>query len=264
MAYINDAFEAKFDALNVQEFSKQLRYAVDGGRAEFAIPVLHRQIGTDELALCGAQKVGFRPDRVEAYPCSQLFNAFGVVASGHQSATIRQKILAREEITAGDMREMFGGVGARVLITHSAASALAIHHATREPVLVAMTPDNMRLTADYACALTKNNESVVLVPNNHGASDQAATLAAQAAGCKVADMRDMGGPANLMQGLANAQRQADARTLDAHAVKHFIRDRILAPLESAISPAQAWAAERFAPVRASHAPLRQVGSGIER
>lgn len=262
--YINHDFDSNFDAQDAVTFSRALTYTAAGGGAEFVVPVLHRQIGTDELALCGAQKVGFRPDRVEAYPGSQLFNAFGVVASGYQSVTIRQKILAGEAITAGDMREMFGGVGARVLVTHSAASALAIHHATGEPVLVAMTPDNMRLTADYACALTKNNESVVLVPNNHGASDQAATLAAQAVGCKVADMRDMGGPANLMQGLANAQRQADARTLDAHAVKHFIRDRILAPLESAISPAQAWAAERFAPVRASHAPVRQVGSGIER
>ena len=264
--YSNHDFDGAFDAQNAVVFSRALAYTAAGGNAEFVMPVLQRQIGTDELALCGAQKVGFRPDRVEAYPGSRLFDAFGVVASGYQAATIRQKILAGEAITAGDMREMFGGAGACVLVTHSAASALAIHHATGEPSLVAMTPDNMRLTADYAAAFTTNSESVVLVPNNHSASERAATLAAQAVGCKVADMRGLGSQANLMQGLANAQRQADARTLDAHAVKHFVRDRILAPLELAAAPAQAWAAdlERIAPVQSHAMAPRQAGVCIER
>lgn len=236
--YSNPDFDSAFDAQNAVVFSRALAYTAAGGGAEFVMPVLHRQIGTDELALCGAQKVGFRPDRVEAYPGSQLFDAFGVVASGYQAAAIRQKVLAGEVITAGDMREMFGGAGARVPVTHSAASALAIHYATGGPALVAMTPDNMRLTADYAAAFTKNAESVVLVPSNSSASERAAALAAQAVGCKVADMRGLGGQASLMHGIANAQRQADARTLDAHAVKHFIRDRILAPLDAAqtVSP----------------------------
>ena len=258
--YINHDFDSAFDAQNAVVFSRALTYTAAGGGAEFIVPVLHRQIGTDELALCGAQKVGFRPDRVEAYPGSQLFNAFGVIASGYQYATVRQKILAGEEILAADMREMFGG---RVLITHSAASALAIHHATREPVLIAMTPDNMRLAADYAAVLTKNSESVVLVPSNHTASERAATLAAQAVGCKVADMRGLGNQTNLMQGLVNAQKQADARTLDAHAVKHFIHASILTPLEAAQTVSPEWSVDRPTPTRSVDSAQR-ASAGIER
>ena len=261
--YINHDFDSNFDAQDAVTFSRALTYIAAGGGAEFVVPVLHRQIGTDELALCGAQKIGFRPDRVEAYPGSRLFNALGVIASGYQYATVRQKILAGEEILAGDMREMFGGPGCRVLVTHSAASALAIHHATGEPVLVAMTPDNMRLAADYAAVLTKNSESVVLVPSNHSASERAATLAAQAVGCKVADMRGLGNQTNLMQGLVNAQRQADARTLDAHAVKHFIHAGILTPLETAQTVSPEWSVDRPTPTRSVDSAQR-ASAGIER
>ena len=261
--YSNQDFDSAFDAQNAVVFSRALAYTAAGGGAEFVMPVLHRQIGADELALCGAQKVGFRPERVEAYPGSRLFDAFGVVASGYQAASFRQKVQAGEAITAGDMREMFGGAGARVIVTHSAASALAIHHATGEPALVAMTPDNMLRAADYAATFTKNAESVVLVPNNSSASERAAALAAQAVGCKVADMRGSGGQASLMHGLANAQRQADARTLDAHAVEHFIRDHILAPLDAAQIVSPDLSVDRPVPARvvgrAQHASV-----GIER
>jgi hypothetical protein len=261
--YNNSDFDGAFDAQNAIIFSRDLAFAAAGGRAEFVMPVLHRQIGTDDLVLSGAQKVGFRPDRVEAYPGSRLFNAFGIVASGHQATTARQKILAGEEITAGDMREMFGGAGARAIVTHSASDALAIHHATGEPVLVAMTPDNMLLTAAYAAAITKDAGAVVLVPNGSPSSERTAALAAKSVGCRIADVHDLGGQSNLIHGLANAHRQADARTLDVHAVKNFIRDRILAPLDAARTVSAERTADRPAPARCI-VGARLSGIGAER
>lgn len=258
--YSNHDFDSAFDAQNAVVFSRALAYTAAGGGAEFVMPVLHRQIGTDELALCGAQKVGFRPDHVEAYPGSRLFDAFGVVASGYQAATIRQKVLAGEAITAGDMREVFGGAGARVLVTHSAASALAIHHTTGEAALVAMTPDNMLRAADYAALLTGSGESVVLVPDSFGASNRAAVVAAEQIGCRVANIAGDDRHTNLMQGLVAAQHQSEARSLDAHAVRHFMRARILAPLDAA-QPAQSMAGNCSAPMRAAVPQRADVGIG---
>lgn len=247
MAYINDAFEAKFDALNAQEFSKQLRYAVDGGRAEFAIPVLHRQIGTDELALCGAQKVEVNPNRAQAYQGSQMHGAFGLLAPVARAESVRQKILAGEEILIQDMREVFP-TSAPVLIAHSAASALAIHHATGAPVLCAMTPDNFLPAASYAMAVSADDaDRVVIVPDIAGQSRAAALLAARATGCKVADVTthpQQHVKDDLLQGLAAVSRVADAQdrllsspeeraALRAAMIHDFLRDRIFEPIAAA-------------------------------
>lgn len=265
--YTNDTFDHDFNAQIGPDFSRALTYAARGGSAEFVMPVLHRQIGADDLSLCGAQRIGFRPDRAEAYPGSRLFDAFGIVASDFTA--VRQKILAGEEVTTGDMREMFdsararaGAHAPRMLVTHSAASALAIHHATGEPALVAMTPDNMLRAADYAALLAGSGEAVVLVPDSFGTSKRAARVAAEQVGCRVADMTGGGRHATLMHGLIAAQHQADTRSLDAHALRDFIRDRIFAPLDAAQPVSQSVEIPCAAPMHVHGAALQRAG--IER
>ena len=277
MSYINNDFEAKFDALTAKEFDQQLRYAAAGGRAEFTIPVLCRMVGTDDLALCGAQKVEINPTRAEAFQGSRMHDAFGFVAPGGQAVAVRQKILAGEEISIKDMREVFPA-GAPVLISHSAASALAIHHATGAPVLCALTPDNFLPASAYAMAVSGNHgERVVIVPDGSGQSNAAALHAARASGCKVADVAPH--PAqriagDIMQGLIDVSRIADAqdrllpsesarRDLRAAMIHDFLRDRIFEPIAAAqcITPLPKNSRDRSIFVKRRCAPSETTSSG---
>ncbi|SCC93527.1 hypothetical protein THIX_30755 [Thiomonas sp. X19] len=251
MTYINADFDALYDTLNHKKFDKQLHYVVAGGRATFAIPVLHRVIGTDDLVLCGAQKVEINPDHdhCHVYPGSRMSNAFGLIASGGLAVTIRQKILAGEEIPPEDVRNLVDTQSPRLVIAHSAASALAIHHATGEPVLCALTPDNMLPAAAYARSVLGDKAAIVLFPDNTPASRQAALLAAHAVSGKVTGMNPTAPQINLMHGLVDATQAADERdrarpTPDPQAAERarydFIMHNILDPLKAAqcVTPAQ--------------------------
>lgn len=195
-----------------RDLESSMHAAMAGKSAEFVSPIVAPE-GTD-LVLLGVHVQQYQPRRsavnmLDGRDLLDVPEQLGFAVPG--LSTAMQNKLARDgSVPVSCMR--LCDVFDRTVVTHSAASALAINAKGAGNAIAALDVLNIRPVSEWALSQGK---TVVIVPDNSDLSRAAAHAAASALGenVRVAKLPYRPGQRNLMEALIDEQARAAARLM---------------------------------------------------
>ena len=203
---IRDSLRASYDS---RDLESSMAAAIAGKKAAFVSPIVTPE-GAD-LVLLGAYFQRYQPtrsavDMLDGRDLLDVPEQLGFAIPGFSPA-LQNQLVRDGSVPVSCMR--LCDVFDRTVVTHSAASALAINAKGAGNAIAALDVLNIRPVAEWALSQGK---SVVIIPDNSDLSRAAAHAAASALGesVMVAKVPYRGGQRNVMEALIDAQARADA------------------------------------------------------
>lgn len=255
-------------SFNARDFDAAMTAALANQPAQFSFPVIAPSVDGDRYDLVAVQHLRLQsgPNHGTLQTTALGFVPAGAFAVAGHFPALYNRLGEKGHVAqaALPLGELFD----RVVVTHSAASALAINTMGSNNAIAALDPLNIRPVAEWALAQGKE---VVILPDNSDQSRAAARDAARALGghVKIAAPPYQPGQRNVMTALMDAHARADGLYPQTDDIGQSHRNEGLRHAHVSAAHARLMfdpiaAAKPWTPSMGRMTAIHQLAAGIER